>query len=76
MSYDEIRENMFGVSIYYDELKYTYISETAAIDSASLVSNIGGTLGLFLGMSILSFVEVIELVIELFYYIYNKNESK
>jgi len=34
-----------------------------------LVSNIGNVFGLFLGMGLLSFIEIIEIMIEFFIYI-------
>ena len=37
-----------------------------------LVSNIGGTLGLFLGISFLSFIELFELIIEILFIFFKK----
>jgi hypothetical protein len=45
---------------YYDESYVTEIVETAKYTWINLISNLGGTLGLFLGMSLLSFVEIFE----------------
>lgn len=66
-THEEVRENLVSVLIYFDELKYTFISESESITSTALISNIGGTLGLFMGMSLLSFIEIIELLIEIFF---------
>jgi hypothetical protein len=69
ISDEEIMESIVSVGIRYEDLKYTEISQSASLDFIGLVSNIGGLLGLFLGLSLLSFVEIIELIIELLYYI-------
>ena len=53
------------VYIYFGELKYTLISQQPKTILADLVSNVGGTLGLFLGMSFLSFIEIVEIIFEL-----------
>jgi len=44
----------------------TFIEEIPAIDGNFLIGNIGGYIGLFAGLTVLSFVELIELVIEIF----------
>jgi hypothetical protein len=61
MTMDSIRSNVLGVAIYYSSLSYTKISEDAKMEIPDLVGAIGGTLGLFLGMSFMSFYEVFEL---------------
>ena len=43
-----------------------------AMTIITLVSNIGGVLGLFLGISFLSFVEVFELGFDIFLIVYKK----
>ena len=49
ISYEEFRQSVARVIIFYDELKDTLISEEIKTKPGDLVSNIGGTLGLFLG---------------------------
>ena len=53
------------MNVYYDHLAYTQISKEAKLETVDLVSGIGGLLGLFLGMSFLSFAEFIEMFIEI-----------
>ena len=50
--------------VYYEELKYTYISQKPKIEFVGLISNIGGSLGLFVGISFVSFLELFELFSE------------
>ncbi len=62
-----ISKNQFReIRLYYNSLEYTEIIQIPKTTTADLVSNIGGTLGLFMGLSLLSFVEFIEFIILLF----------
>jgi hypothetical protein len=54
ISYDEVRESVARVSIFYNEMKQTVLSEEIKTSLSGLVSNIGGTLGLFLGISFIN----------------------
>ena len=60
-----VRKYLVRVTISYNELGYTLIQEFPSIDPATLVGNVGGQFGLFLGISILSIIEVFELMIDL-----------
>jgi hypothetical protein len=44
-------------------MTYTSTTESAAVTTETFISNLGGTLGLFIGISILSFVELVELAV-------------
>jgi hypothetical protein len=78
LSYIDLKQNVARVQIFYNELKETFISEEIKTKIFDLVSNIGGTLGLFLGLSFLSLIEFFEiffqiLIISLFK---RKNQNK
>jgi len=60
-------DNLLKLNIYYDELSYTLINEAASLTIFEMFSNIGGTLGLFLGISLLSFIEVVEVLFNIFF---------
>jgi len=62
---DDLRESMVQFSVYYTDFYYTHISQTPKQLIVDLVSNFGGLLGLFIGMSFLSFGELIETIIEI-----------
>jgi len=68
-NYNELR-----LYVYYRELLYTHIEQTPAMNIASLISNLGGICGLFLGTSFLSFVEIFELIFE--FILFFKNNCK
>ena len=53
--------NNLKLNIYYDSLSFTTNDEVAKMDLIDLISNIGGTLGLFTGVSFLSNGEIFEL---------------
>ena len=51
-----------SLNIYYDSFKYTAIEEIIKTELIDLVANLGGIFGLLIGMSVLSFVELFDLV--------------
>ena len=69
---EDMSKSIAKVNIYYSDLNIEISSEMPAMTFITLVSNIGGVLGLFLGMSFLSFVEVFELGFEIFLIVYKK----
>ena len=54
------RENFLKVDIYYHSLTYQNIRQRAAFESLSLMSEIGGFLGLLLGASTLTLCELLD----------------
>ena len=61
VSIEELRNNLLAINVYYGKLNYKSFQESAKTEIVDLVSNIGGTIGLFLGVSFLSFIEIIDL---------------
>jgi len=75
--------NYSSVKIYYEDFFYTLIKEEAKTSFDSLIGTIGGLLGLFLGASLMSFFEIIDLaiivitvILKHFYHTKNKVVSK
>ncbi len=60
--------------VYFKELKYTLMSQQPQMELSNLISNTGGILGLFLGISFLSFIELVELAIIIMYSVFDKSE--
>lgn len=61
----EVKASTAKVNVYYEHLHYEVLDEIETINITNLFAKIGGMLGLFLGMSCLSFIEVFELLLEL-----------
>jgi hypothetical protein len=59
------REGMLKLIVNYENLYYTSIDESPKITFETLFGTLGGHLGFFIGLSILSFIEIVELLIEL-----------
>lgn len=62
---NQLRKRLFSINVFYDNLKYTHISEIPNQTFGDLVADIGGTLGLFLGMSLLSFIDLYEIMFKI-----------
>jgi hypothetical protein len=62
---EETASNKFvEVNLYYDKLSYTSSEDSPSMDIVALFGSVGGTLGLFLGLSVLSFCEVLHVIFE------------
>ena len=68
----KLNNNLVQVGIYYDSLSYTIIVEEPKITFENLIGALGGDLHLFLGMSLMSFLEIIELFFECIVMIFQK----
>ena len=60
-----LRESFIYVNLYYESLSYTLTTESPQVDLVSMLGSIGGNLGLFLGVSVFSLFEIIEVIIEI-----------
>jgi hypothetical protein len=50
--------------VYYESLSFTSSEDSPSMDIVAFLGNVGGTLGLFLGVSALSLCELIHLIVE------------
>jgi hypothetical protein len=66
-TYENVSRTFFAIRVYYDDLKYTLIKQQPKIELFGLISNVGGTLGLFLVFSFISLLEIFEVLAELVY---------
>ncbi|XP_035698908.1 acid-sensing ion channel 1C-like [Branchiostoma floridae] len=60
MDSNYITANGVVFSVFYEKLNYQKITELKAMDGGQLASNIGGMMGLFIGASLLTLLEVWE----------------
>ncbi len=63
-SFDRVKGSVSRLSIFYDELKQTEMSEKVKMGLTDLIADAGGTLGLFLGLSFLSLIEFVEILVQ------------
>jgi hypothetical protein len=64
-SLDEVKQSIINLNVFYDRMSFTEITEKPSFTFVDLVSNVGGTFGLFLGISLLSLLEVVETIYEM-----------
>lgn len=62
ITYIDLKDTVIAFNVFYKDLKYTEITQTAKTNIEDLLSDLGGLLGLFIGASFLSFAEIIELL--------------
>ena len=68
-------KSIINANIFYDSLSYKESTESPQMDIVSLLASIGGNLGLFLGVSVFSLCEIVEVIIEI-YFIIGSGRSK
>lgn len=76
LTYESIKSNVLAVEIFYNDLQYTELSEVEYVTIMGFLSRIGGLFGLFLGMSVLSCIEIFELIIVLYVFIIKGFKNK
>ncbi|XP_066292663.1 amiloride-sensitive sodium channel subunit alpha-like [Branchiostoma lanceolatum] len=73
---DRFKRNLLKLNIYYEALNYEKISESPGYEEESLLGDLGGQLGLWVGMSLLSAMEILEIFADLFAILCKKISSK
>lgn len=67
-----LRENLMQIKLYYEDLTYFDVKQTPSYDMYSLLGDVGGQIGLFLGASCLTVVEYIDFLVTALYIKYSK----
>ncbi|CAH1241431.1 ASIC2 [Branchiostoma lanceolatum] len=67
MSDKEIHDNILVLNVFYESLNYELIQQMPAIETEGLLGDLGGQMGLFLGASFLSLVEIFEYLMDELY---------
>ncbi len=57
------RRNFLQVDVFYPELSYEDVQQNPAFKFLSLLSEVGGFLGLLLGASVLTVVELVDYIV-------------
>ncbi|XP_071112396.1 epithelial sodium channel subunit alpha-like [Haliotis cracherodii] len=58
------RKNVMKLNVFYKDLNYQKIQTRPAYDWKSLLSDVGGQAGLWLGFSLLTMAEILELILD------------
>ncbi|CAJ0946598.1 unnamed protein product, partial [Mesorhabditis belari] len=69
-------QNTALIEIYYERMNYQVLTESPAYSFVNLISDIGGQVGLFLGMSIISVIEFLTLLLLIFCYCTTHKQRK
>lgn len=74
----KISGSVARINVYYGGMMYKTITQTQGADAWSLFGSVGGNMGLFIGTSLLSFIETLELIGELIRtcYVYSKKKRE
>uniref|UniRef100_A0A8C2IJU5 Acid-sensing (proton-gated) ion channel family member 4b n=1 Tax=Cyprinus carpio TaxID=7962 RepID=A0A8C2IJU5_CYPCA len=67
-SEEYIRDNFLILDIFFEALNYETIEQKKAYDIAGLLGDIGGQMGLFIGASILTILEILDYIYEVVKY--------
>ena len=65
LTFDVFKKSFVSLNIYYPYVQYTKITEMPKITSSGVFSSVGGSLGMFVGFSIFSVLESLEIVIRM-----------
>ena len=63
-SADPLYKDFLSLNIYFSSMKYTEIRQTPKMNIIDLKSNLGGALGIFLGFSVFSLIEILEVIVK------------
>ncbi|XP_035679934.1 uncharacterized protein LOC118418202 [Branchiostoma floridae] len=63
---EELRQNLARVHVYFRDLNYELITENPTYTEESLLSGLGGLLGLYVGLSVITVFEFINLLVDVF----------
>lgn len=75
--YSDVKASFFTIQVFYENLNYELITQQPKVLLSDLIPNIGGIMGLFLGTSFLSLIELFEWLFEIFFVLYDlKIKSK
>ena len=64
--YENVTKSFFSITVYYEDLQLSILRQQPKIEAFDFISSVGGLFSLFLGMSLLSFLEIFEIFYELF----------
>jgi hypothetical protein len=76
LSITDVKQSIINLNVFYDRLSFTQITEKPSFPFVDLISNVGGTFGLFIGISLLSLLEVVEIIYEMLFINFKKSRNE
>ncbi|KAL7071408.1 hypothetical protein ACQ4LE_009146 [Meloidogyne hapla] len=73
---EQYRINAALIQVFYEEFNYQTLTESAAYSMTSLIADLGGLSGLWIGISIVSILEVVQLIWFCMEYIHKKKVAR
>lgn len=70
MTIDELKDNIVKFRVFYPQLEYKVISQSQQYTLSDTISNLGGSMGLLLGASLISLLEIVELLLNFLFMIW------
>ncbi|XP_078372764.1 acid-sensing ion channel 3-like [Oculina patagonica] len=70
-----IDDNIVSLDIYFEDLSYNIIEQTPLFEIWALIGNLGGTFGLFLGMSFLTLLEFLDFTFRKISYLFHRQRN-
>ncbi|KAL9982332.1 hypothetical protein ACROYT_G004361 [Oculina patagonica] len=70
-----IDDNIVSLDIYFEDLSYDIIEQTPLYEIWALIGNLGGTFGLFLGISLLTVLEFLDFIAGRISHLFHKNQK-
>lgn len=71
ITYENVTRTFFSIVVYFEDLKYTLITQKPTITFLDLIFNIGNILGLFISFTFITCLEIFEVFTE-FFFVYFK----
>ena len=68
LSKSNIKKRLLAFNVFYNELSYTRVTQLPKYESLDLLASMGGFMGLLLGASLMTFVELIEIFFRILEY--------
>ena len=69
---DYMRQNFAKISVFYGDVSYTEIEEIPSFTFDQLISDVGGQMGIWIGASVFSILELFYLAMQALHYAYAK----
>ncbi len=72
ITHDYMRQNFAKISVFYGDVSYTEIEEIPSFTLDQLISDVGGQMGIWIGASVFSILELFYLGMQALHYAYAK----